>query len=806
MDVSNSEIDIERIIKEHKMLTDAVKYAPIPFAVYDEDDALIVCSKPYKELHMMGCDQDNAIAPEKSIHYADVIRSSADPELKGYALEEFVQKQVELRRSAPVVTSITNYYCAGWHKMTKYLTPDSAVCGFAIDINELVQREAQLEEAKSTAEEALAHLHVRTNRIEAVAKTGCDWVWEMDSELKFTYFSKEYYEIMDIYQAQQVGKTRRKSALCDEMGIDFDAHLDDLKAHRSFKDFSYPIAGSGDELKWISISGMPLFDDDDVFKGYLGTARDVSGNIEQKSELESVVFALNKIPDAILIHSGPKILYSNSAVADHLEVPPELLQRGMSLEKLRRFCKARGDLDENDDASKIILDHMRQALSGQKPQARSFSCERVLKSGKIIRGNVSTGDTGVSVVVYTDVTDLVNAQKAAESADQSKSHFLANMSHEIRTPMNGVMGMAELLSKSDLDEKQAMFANVIVKSGAALLTIINDILDFSKLDAEQMDLEMTPFALQEMLGDVALLVSQSAAEKNLDMITRVDPNLPQLAVGDLGRIRQIMTNLISNAIKFTDLGHVYISIDGTQSVIDNNPDQHDEYKLRFEVQDTGMGIPDDKIVRIFDKFSQIDQSTTRKFEGTGLGLAISQSLVELMGGQISVQSQLGKGSTFAFEITLPMFDDRRRRDDNLETYAGSRVLVAAENVMNRNVLQEQLGHLNIECAAAIDGVEVLEFLHVIKHQKLKLDAIMLDCAITRGRNSCFAEILLHARQQSIPVVVLTSIHENVKDEDLITAGVAAQLRKPLQISQLNSCLAYVWRNQKLPDPKILLSA
>ncbi|MCB1456243.1 MAG: hybrid sensor histidine kinase/response regulator, partial [Nitratireductor sp.] len=201
----------------------------------------------------------------------------------------------------------------------------------------------------------------------------------------------------------------------------------------------------------------------------------------------------------------------------------------------------------------------------------------------------------------------------------------------IRTPMNGVMGMAELLAKTELDAKQRTFTDIIVKSGSALLTIINDILDFSKIDAGQMELDPAPFRLAEAIEDVATLVSSKVAEKDLELAVRVEPGLPEMFTGDVGRIRQIVTNLLGNAVKFTEKGHVFVDVSGSQlAEPDGQADGETDnvWRLTFRIEDTGIGIPADKRQRVFDKFSQVDGSATRKHEGTGLGLAISQSLVE----------------------------------------------------------------------------------------------------------------------------------------------------------------------------------
>src|SRR5690606_7755642 len=260
--------------------------------------------------------------------------------------------------------------------------------------------------------------------------------------------------------------------------------------------------------------------------------------------------------------------------------------------------------------------------------------------------------------------------------------FLANMSHEIRTPMNGVLGMAELLVRTELDARQRTFADVILKSGTALLTIINDILDFSKIDAGQLSLDPAPFRLAEAIEDVATLVSSRAVEKALELIVRVDPAMPPVVVGDVGRIRQIVTNLVGNGVKFTERGHVLVDVGGrVESGVAH---------VTVRVEDTGIGIPEAMLKTVFEKFSQVDSSSTRRHEGTGLGLAIASRLVSLMGGEMGVESTLGQGSAFWFSVPLPVHEDMEPARPVPVDVSGARVLVIDDNAVNRDILVEQL--------------------------------------------------------------------------------------------------------------------
>ena len=395
--------------------------------------------------------------------------------------------------------------------------------------------------------------------------------------------------------------------------------------------------------------------------------------------------------------------------------------------------------------------------------------------------------------------DAVRSKEVAEAAqiaDRAKSEFLANMSHEIRTPMNGVMGMAELLAKTELDAKQRTFTDIIVKSGSALLTIINDILDFSKIDAGQMELDPAPFRLAEAIEDVATLVSSKVAEKDLELAVRVEPGLPEMFSGDVGRIRQIVTNLLGNAVKFTEKGHVFVDVSGAQLAnADGQADGETDnvWRLTFRIEDTGIGIPADKRQRVFDKFSQVDGSATRKHEGTGLGLAISQSLVELMGGEIGVESEEGLGSTFWFAIDLPAHASGTARKRVPLDVSGARILVVDDNAVNRAILSEQMAAWRFDAAAASSGREALAVVEAAHERGVAIDCIILDYHMPEMNGGDVVAALRRSESQTamvtqnhmpVPVIMLTSVDQTEDGKSFSSLGIAAHLTKPARSSLL----------------------
>ena len=387
--------------------------------------------------------------------------------------------------------------------------------------------------------------------------------------------------------------------------------------------------------------------------------------------------------------------------------------------------------------------------------------------------------------------ELRDAQQKAELADRAKSEFLANMSHEIRTPMNGVLGMAELLAKSDLDSKQKTFTDIIVKSGNALLTIINDILDFSKIDAGQLVLDPAPFNLVEAIEDVATLVSTRAKEKDLELIVRVDPELPEMFVGDVGRIRQIVTNLMGNAVKFTDTGHVLVDVNGKIE---------DGYgKLRINVTDTGIGIPKDKIDLVFDKFSQVDASSTRRHEGTGLGLAITSKLVAMMGGEIGVESEFGKGSTFWLTLDLPISETSARRESTPIDVTGARILIIDDNAVNRAILSEQMASWSFDACAAASGEEGLQVLHAAARHGIRVDCVILDYQMPGMTGADVSRVIRSTGGiADTPIIMLTSVDQSLSNVQHRHLGINAQLIKPARSSHLLETIVTAVQKYRAP--------
>ena len=451
----------------------------------------------------------------------------------------------------------------------------------------------------------------------------------------------------------------------------------------------------------------------------------------------------------------------------------------------------------------------REAVAGRRPFKQQFRFLRPDGGETWVMGNAVAshgGDGQISghIGTVTDITEshhqslaLERAKSEAEAAARAKSLFLANMSHEIRTPLNAVIGMTTLLLDTPMSDDQRDFARTIRGSGESLLEIINDILDYSKADVGKLEIEQRPFDLRRCVEEALDQVTPRALEKYLNLAYLIEDGTPEALVGDATRVRQILVNLLSNAVKFTHQGEVFVSVDG--EVVDA-----ETHRIRFSVKDTGIGIAADQLPRLFQSFTQVDASTTRKYGGTGLGLAISKRLAELMGGSVTVESEPGHGSVFTVTLSVKVAATAERAEflqRNAPALAGKRLLVVDDNLTNRRILTKlalMWGMLPSTFPSALEALDRVRHgehydLAVLDMSMPEVDGLDLAIEIRRRRSA-----------QELPIVMLTSLGQRQTMLAGQAVGLAACLSKPIKASQLFSTLvAVIDGSQPMPPATTL---
>ena len=545
--------------------------------------------------------------------------------------------------------------------------------------------------------------------------------------------------------------------------------------------------------RWLQVELVPLADGAGAVNACHFMAIEVTAEQRELDDARSSERRLRLIMDQIpvtvsYIDAGLRYRYINRAQEQWLGKPAQQVIG-------QDVCAVAGEKVFTD-----IEPNLRRALAGESVQLERERTDRhgakVWHSGRHVPDTNADGDVIGLYTVFFDITqraqtelqlkqrehELRLAKEAAENASRAKSEFLANMSHEIRTPMNGVLGLTELLLDTPLDSQQRPLVETVRSSGESLLSIINDILDFSKIEAGKLETETLEFDLYQVVEDVVQLLAPRAHAKHVELACRIDENLPNAVRGDPYRLRQVLTNLVGNALKFTEQGEVVVHISG-EIAPDDTP------WLRASVRDSGIGIDDDQRERLFKPFAQADGSTTRRFGGTGLGLAISRSLVELMGGRIGVHSRPGTGSTFWFELPL-VAASNLPPVPTPQVLAGRHVLVVDDNPTNREIVLHHLAAGGIKGTEAVNGAEALALLRSEHAAGRTFDVAVIDMKMPIMDGIELAQaVVADPALAALPMVLLTSLHSQAEVARARAAGIQAYLSKPVRRHELIRALA-----------------
>jgi PAS domain S-box-containing protein len=555
-------------------------------------------------------------------------------------------------------------------------------------------------------------------------------------------------------------------------------------------------------VTWVLTTKLPLRDPNGCIIGTFGISRDITERKHAERALQESMSLVHATLEATV--DGILVVDRNGHILSHN-------QRFLDLWRIPTHVAAAEDAALVNFVSEQLLEPERFCQSVEQVYAqpdRETSDFLAFKDGRVFertsRPQRIERETVGTVWSFRDISErtlaeaaLRRAKEDAEVANRAKSEFLANMSHEIRTPMNGVIGMNGLLLDSELTPEQREYAETARRSGEALLTVINDILDFSKIEAGRLQIESFVFDFGLVIEEVYEMLAVKAEEKHLDLLLRYPSGLPRHFVGDGGRIRQVVTNLVGNAIKFTPKGHIVVTVscDGQDAMRPH---------MRVAVTDTGIGIPDQKIGILFEQFKQVDSSTTRNYGGTGLGLAISKQLVTLMGGTIGVTSRPGEGSTFWFTLPLLLDSESHVSPVPAEELRGKHVLIVDDNDTNRWVLHEQLTNWGMRDGSCAGGEQALKALQTARIEGDPYQIAIIDYQMPGMDGATLAARIKDDSATSDTIVVMLTSVSHVSDAKH-GARCDAYLVKPVRESQLQRTLATAWARKWGTDIPVVIA-
>jgi PAS domain S-box-containing protein len=668
--------------------------------------------------------------------------------------------------------------------------------------NELLRNEI---DEKKQAEKALSENEAKYRLIFESLQ---DLYYRTDKEGIIQIVSPSAYRMTGWTPEELVGMDIRALYVDPEQRTPF---LSLLAERRRVEDYQIVLRKKDGTPLHTSVSSRMLFDSDGRYSGVAGTLRDITGRIEAEHALRESeeryrgIFD-NAVEGIFRVDPQKGFISVNPALARmHGYETGEAMLSDLVLSGKSVFVR------EEDRAAYLDLVMVEGMVLGFEAELwrrdgsafwASINARRVEGAGNenvriegIIediteRKRSEEELRSTNLMLKAAIADVNEMAKQAEAASKAKSEFLANMSHEIRTPLNGVIGMAGVLLDMDLTDEQRRCVEVVKKSGESLLSLLNDLLDLSKIEAGRLDIETLDFDLEALVDDTMQMLAPTAREKNVRIEHSIAPEVPEFLSGDAGRLRQVLTNLGGNAVKFTPSGEVVVSVSLAEET-------EETATIRFEVRDTGIGIPEGKIRMLFSPFTQVDGSTTRKYGGTGLGLSISKRLVELMGGTIGVESTEGKGSTFWFTVVLRKWDrvgmtktaEGHMRPDLAPeaTRRPGRILLVEDNATNQVVAVAILKKLGHRVDVAENGSEAIKAL-----RSMSYDLVLMDCQMPEMDGYEATKRIRSGEAGSsnatIPIIAMTARAMQGDREKCLDAGMDDYLAKPISASSLSKAL------------------
>jgi two-component system, sensor histidine kinase and response regulator len=647
---------------------------------------------------------------------------------------------------------------------------------------------------RSAGDVALKAAMLRTEAAEAQVRRGRDLLdtvasmariggWELDLATMTPMWSDEVYRIHDLDPSERPDFQRTLSFYPAEARAAVEKSILEALENGSAWDMTVPLVTRTGRHVWVRIMGVAERTNGVVTR-LSGAMQDVTDRLQAEQRLARAIAGSSDaffewdLNDTSRAWFSPRLGEMLGYGADELQ--PDAVRDLMWPEDQQRTEAALQRHFETGEPYDVLLQLPTRA--GELRWFRARGRGERDESGKPVRFSGSLQD--ITQQRQAEAARIA-AKEAEAAASRAKGNFLANMSHEIRTPMNGVIGMTELLLDTKLQSQQREFAETIRGSATTLLGIINDILDFSKIEAGKLEIERVEMNVRDTVEDVGMMQAAEAAARGLELIVNVDPGVPERVLGDPQRLRQILTNLVTNAIKFTRRGEVVIEVFPIAL-------QSGRALLSFEVRDTGIGMQQDIVARLFEPFTQADASSTRQHGGAGLGLAIVRRLVTLMGGRIDVSTRPEGGSIFTFALPFDAIYDAAQPDASRVSPKGKRVLVMDDNPTNRRVLMGQLQPSGFDVVTAATGTETLKALHEAEEAGVPYDVLIADDQMPDCSGmQLAAQVRAEPRFAAIQLILLTSLDREGSVRSLAEAGFAAYLTKPIRGRELRACVERV---------------